>query len=48
MKRLLVIVPFAMSDENLQLRQQQSARLQLGHDLHFDYRAAEEKPGAAS
>ena len=35
-RRVLVIVPFAMSADNLQLRQQQLAGLQFGAHLHFE------------
>jgi Asp/Glu/hydantoin racemase len=38
MKKILVIVPFAMSADNLLLRQQQLAGLQFGPELVFDYR----------
>ena len=44
MKKVLVVVPFAMSGENLRLRQQQLAGLQFGSDLHFDYRAVKAGP----
>lgn len=43
-KRVLVIVPFAMSTENLALRQQQLAGLQFGPDIHFEYRAVRAGP----
>lgn len=44
MKKLLVIVPFAMSADNLLLRQQQLAGLQFGTDIHFDYRTVKAGP----
>lgn len=44
MKKILVIVPFAMSTENLLLRQQQLEGLQFGPDLHFDYRPVKAGP----
>ena len=37
MKKILTIVPFAMSLDNLALRQQQLQGLQFGPDLHFEY-----------
>lgn len=43
-RRVLVIVPFAMSDENLRLREQQLAGLQFGADLRFEYRAVQAGP----
>ena len=43
-KRVLVIVPFAMSADNLALRQQQLAGLQFGADLQFDYRCVKAGP----
>jgi len=44
MKKILTIVPFAMSPENLALRQQQLEGLQFGPDLHFEYRAVKAGP----
>ncbi len=44
MKRVLVIVPFAMSAENLALRQAQLAGLQFGPDIRFEYRAVRAGP----
>jgi allantoin racemase len=44
MKKILTIVPFAMSPENLALRQQQLHGLQFGPDLHFEYRAVKAGP----
>ena len=43
-KRVLVIVPFAMSAENLALREQQLAGLQFGPDIRFEYRAVRAGP----
>ena len=44
MKKILTIVPFAMSPENLLLRQQQLQGLQFGPDLHFEYRSVKAGP----
>jgi len=44
MKKILTIVPFAMSPENLALRQQQLEGLQFGPDLHFEYRSVKAGP----
>ncbi|MDB6000523.1 MAG: Hydrogenase expression protein HupH [Rhizobacter sp.] len=44
MKKILVIVPFAMSQDNLLLRQQQLQGLQFGSDLHFEYRSVKAGP----
>ena len=44
MKKILTIVPFAMSPENLALRQQQLQGLQFGPDLQFEYRAVKAGP----
>ena len=44
MQNVLVIVPFAMSAENLRLRQQQLRGLQFGDALHFEYRAVKAGP----
>lgn len=43
-KRVLVIVPFAMSPENLALREQQLASLQFGDDIRFEYRTVRAGP----
>jgi allantoin racemase len=43
-KKILVIVPFAMSAENLQLRREQQRGLQFGDDLHFEYRSVKAGP----
>ena len=44
MKRILVIVPFAMSDENLALRRAQLDSLKLPDDVLFDYRPVKAGP----
>jgi Asp/Glu/hydantoin racemase len=44
MKKILVIVPFAMSADSLLLRQQQLAGLQFGPELVFDYRCVKAGP----
>ena len=44
MKKILVIVPFAMSADNLLLRQQQLAGLQFGPELVFEYRCVKAGP----
>ena len=44
MKKILVIVPVAMSADNLLLRQQQLAGLQFGPELVFDYRCVKAGP----
>lgn len=44
MKRILVIVPFAMSDENLALRRAQLDSLKLSGDIRFDYRPVKAGP----
>ena len=44
MKKILVIVPFAMSADNLLLRQQQLAGLQFGPEMVFDYRCVKAGP----
>ncbi len=44
MHRVLVIVPFAMSDDNLLLRRQQLDGLQFGPDIAFEYRAVRAGP----
>jgi allantoin racemase len=43
-KRVLVIVPFPMSQDNLLLRQRQLDGLQFGDGLRFDYRAVRAGP----
>lgn len=43
-KRVLVIVPFAMSADNLMLRQAQLANLSLGPHIHFEYRPVKAGP----
>ena len=44
MKKILTIVPFAMSPENLLLRRQQLQGLQFGPELHFEYRPVKAGP----
>jgi Asp/Glu/hydantoin racemase len=44
MKKILVVVPFAMSADNLLLREQQMAGLQFGDALKFEYRAVRAGP----
>jgi len=44
MQRILVIVPFVMSQDNLLLRQQQLTGLQFGPDLAFEYRTVKAGP----
>lgn len=44
MRKILVIVPFAMSSDNLLLRQSQLQGLQFGSDLQFEYRAVKAGP----
>ena len=44
MRKILVVVPFAMSSDNLLLRQQQLQGLQFGSDLHFEYRPVKAGP----
>ena len=44
MKKILVIVPFAMSADNVLLRQQQLAGLQFGPGLVFKYRCVKAGP----
>ncbi len=44
MQKVLVVVPFAMSHDNLQLRQQQLQGLQFGDALQFEYRAVKAGP----
>jgi len=43
-RRVLVIVPFAMSQDNLLLRQQQLQGLQFGDGIRFEYRAVRAGP----
>ena len=42
--RVLVIVPFAMSADNLLLRQAQLTSLSLGPNIHFEYRPVKAGP----
>ena len=44
MRKILVIVPFVMSQDNLLLRQQQLAGLAFGPDLQFEYRTVKAGP----
>jgi len=44
MKKVLVLVPFPMSDENRALRAAQTAAVQLGPDIWFDYRSTRAAP----
>ena len=44
MKKILIIVPFAMSAENLALRQAQLQGLQFGPNLSFEYRSVKAGP----
>ena len=44
MKKVLVIVPFAMSADNLLLREQQLSGLQFGPDIVFEYRTVKAGP----
>ncbi|MEO8544478.1 MAG: aspartate/glutamate racemase family protein [Burkholderiaceae bacterium] len=44
MHKVLVIVPFAMSADNLLLREQQLAGLQFGPDIVFEYRTVKAGP----
>ena len=44
MQKVLVIVPFPMSSDNLQLRQQQLQGLQFGDALQFEYRPVKAGP----
>ncbi len=44
MHKVLVIVPFAMSADNLLLRQQQLAGVQFGPDIAFEYRSVRAGP----
>lgn len=43
-RRVLVVVPFAMSDYNLLLREQQLQGLQFGGGIRFEYRAVKAGP----
>jgi allantoin racemase len=43
-RRVLVIVPFAMTPDKLQLREQQLEGLQFGEDIRFEYRAVRAGP----
>ena len=44
MQKVLVIVPFAMSADNLLLREQQLSGLQFGPDIVFEYRTVKAGP----
>ena len=44
MQRVLVVVPFAMSAENLALRQGQLKGIELSPDLHFEFRPVKAGP----
>lgn len=44
MRKILVVVPFVMSQDNLLLRQQQLDGLQFGPDLMFEYRTVKAGP----
>ena len=44
MRKILVVVPFAMSSDNLLLRQSQLQGMQFGSDLHFEYRPVKAGP----
>ena len=44
MKKILVIVPFAMSEDNRQLRRQQLDSLSLPPGVHFEYRSVKAGP----
>lgn len=44
MKRVLVIVPFPMSDENRDLRRQQVEAVELGPDIRFEFRSTRAAP----
>ncbi|MDX1744199.1 MAG: aspartate/glutamate racemase family protein [Ruegeria sp.] len=44
MKKVLVLVPFPMSDENRDLRRQQVASVDLGPDISFDFRSTRAAP----
>jgi len=44
MQKVLVIVPFAMSVDNLLLRRQQLSGLQFGADIGFEYRSVRAGP----
>lgn len=44
MKKVLVLVPFPMSDENRNLRKQQIDAVQLGPDISFDFRSTRAAP----
>lgn len=44
MRKILVIVPFVMSQDNLLLRQQQLGGLSFGPDLVFEYRTVKAGP----
>ncbi len=44
MKKVLVIVPFPMSDENRDLRRAQVSAVELGPDIAFEFRSAKAAP----
>lgn len=44
MKKVLVIVPFPMTDDNRALRQAQLASVELGQDIRFEYRSVRAAP----
>ena len=44
MKKVLVIVPFPMSEENRDLRRQQVETAALGPDIAFDFRSVRAAP----
>ena len=44
MKRVLVIVPFPMSEENRALRREQVESVELGPDIRFDFRSTRAAP----
>ena len=44
MKKILVIVPFAMSEDNRELRRQQLDSLSLPPGVHFEYRSVKAGP----
>ena len=44
MKKVLVIVPFPMSDDNRAKRRAQSDAVELGPDIRFDFRSVKAAP----
>jgi allantoin racemase len=46
MKRVLVIVPFALDDEGLALRKRQVAAVPFGSDIEFDFRPVKAGPSS--